>query len=79
MSSQLVIVLGNDHFHRMTDALAFLETLTPADRYERQRTIASQLIEFQQMLEDSITDYYDYVMQKDAWASMMKEEEFKAQ
>ena len=24
-------------------------------------------------------DYYDYVMQYDAWASMMKEEEFKAQ
>ena len=79
MSFQLLIVLGNDRFHRMTDALAFLETLTPADRYEGQRTIESQLIEFQHMLGDSIVDYYDYVIQNDAWASVMKEEEFKAQ
>ena len=31
------------------------------------------------MLGDSIVDYYDYVIQNDAWASVMKEEEFKAQ
>ena len=43
---------------------AFVETLTPQERYDGQCTVTLKLLEFQQMLGESIVDFYDYVLHK---------------
>lgn len=57
----------NHQNFQLANVQARLNRLSPTDRYREQRVVAEQLLQLQDVIDDTIERYYQYVKKDEAW------------
>ena len=65
-TSRVMMRINHQNF-QLANVQARLNRLSPTDRYREQRVVAEQLLQLQDVIDDTIERYYQYVKKDEAW------------